>query len=112
MSHFDELVDLHELEHAVSEKKINPAFLSHPPAGRSAPGPSGELTGIALGDSLFLRSHDWQSRLPQSAAFRPRCGDDSTAIVFWGEDRVKRKLSHAEIYAKVSRLAQALRVAV
>src|SRR5579885_2450679 len=31
------------------------------------------------------------------------------AIVFWGEDRVKRRLSHAELYAAVSRLAQALK---
>ncbi|MCP5419839.1 MAG: acetoacetate--CoA ligase [Gammaproteobacteria bacterium] len=35
--------------------------------------------------------------------------DDGTAIVFWGEDRVRRKLSYAELYAQVSRFAQALR---
>ena len=38
-----------------------------------------------------------------------RRGDDSTAIVFWGEDRVKRRLSHADLHALVSRLAQAMR---
>ncbi|HMA13912.1 MAG: acetoacetate--CoA ligase [Bacteroidota bacterium] len=34
--------------------------------------------------------------------------DDSDAIVFWGEDKVKRRLSHRELHARVSRLAQAL----
>jgi acetoacetyl-CoA synthetase len=40
-----------------------------------------------------------------------RGGADETedAIVFWGEDKVKRRLSHAELYAAVSRLAQALK---
>ncbi|HHH39620.1 MAG TPA: acetoacetate--CoA ligase [Sedimenticola sp.] len=36
-----------------------------------------------------------------------RDGDD--AIVFWGEDRVRRRLSARELYGQVSRLAQALR---
>jgi acetoacetyl-CoA synthetase len=31
--------------------------------------------------------------------------------VFWGEDRIKSRISHAELYAEVSRLAQALRAA-
>jgi acetoacetyl-CoA synthetase len=35
--------------------------------------------------------------------------DSSTAIVFWGEDRVKRRLSHRELYEEVARLARALR---
>ncbi|MDB5864923.1 MAG: acetoacetate--CoA ligase [Betaproteobacteria bacterium] len=34
--------------------------------------------------------------------------DDTTALVFWGEDRVKTKVSYAGLYAQVSRLAQAL----
>jgi acetoacetyl-CoA synthetase len=34
--------------------------------------------------------------------------DDSDALVFWGEDKVKRRLSHRELYEQVSRLAQAL----
>lgn len=34
--------------------------------------------------------------------------DDSTAIVFWGEDRVKQHWSHAELVEQVSRLQQAL----
>jgi acetoacetyl-CoA synthetase len=34
--------------------------------------------------------------------------DAGDALVFWGEDRVKRRLSHKELYDQVSRLAQAL----
>jgi acetoacetyl-CoA synthetase len=34
--------------------------------------------------------------------------DGADAIVFWGEDRVRRKLSHRNLYDLVSRLAQAL----
>jgi acetoacetyl-CoA synthetase len=35
--------------------------------------------------------------------------DDSPAIVFWGEDRVKRRLSRRELHALVSRLVRLLR---
>ncbi|MBI4206082.1 MAG: acetoacetate--CoA ligase [Betaproteobacteria bacterium] len=34
--------------------------------------------------------------------------DRGTAIVFWGEDRVKSRVTYAELYAEVSRFAQAL----
>ena len=34
--------------------------------------------------------------------------DHGDAMVFWGEDKVKRRVSFAEVYAQVSRLAQAL----
>ncbi len=37
--------------------------------------------------------------------------DIGDALVFWGEDRIKRRMSHAELYANVSRMAQALRAA-
>ncbi|MEK6593470.1 MAG: acetoacetate--CoA ligase [Pseudomonadota bacterium] len=37
--------------------------------------------------------------------------DDATAIVFWGEDQLKSRITYAELYAEVSRLAQALRAA-
>ena len=37
--------------------------------------------------------------------------DEAIALVFWGEDRVKRSVSYAELHADVSRLAQALRAA-
>jgi len=35
--------------------------------------------------------------------------DDTEAIVFWGEDRVKQRVSFADLYNRVSLLAQALR---
>jgi acetoacetyl-CoA synthetase len=35
--------------------------------------------------------------------------DASTAIVFWGEDKVKRRVTHRELYDQVSRMARALR---
>jgi len=37
-----------------------------------------------------------------------RLRDDSDAMVFWGEDKVRRRLSHRELHESVSRLAQAL----
>ena len=37
--------------------------------------------------------------------------DGDTAIVFWGEDKVKRRLTWWELYDQVSRLVQALRAA-
>ncbi|MBI5163697.1 MAG: acetoacetate--CoA ligase [Magnetospirillum sp.] len=37
--------------------------------------------------------------------------DDGDALVFWGEDKVRRRLSFAELHAQVSRLQQALRAA-
>jgi acetoacetyl-CoA synthetase len=40
-----------------------------------------------------------------------RVRDDSDALVFWGEDRIKKRLSHRELYSLVSRLAQALAAA-
>ena len=35
--------------------------------------------------------------------------DDSVALVFWGEDKIKRKVTYAELYAQTSRIAAALR---
>ena len=37
--------------------------------------------------------------------------DDADALVFWGEDKVKRRLSYRQLYDLVSRLAQALKAA-
>jgi acetoacetyl-CoA synthetase len=34
--------------------------------------------------------------------------DDNTAMVFWGEDKVRRRMSYAEVYDAVSRTMQAL----
>ncbi|PKO83909.1 MAG: acetoacetate--CoA ligase [Betaproteobacteria bacterium HGW-Betaproteobacteria-11] len=35
--------------------------------------------------------------------------DDTDALVFWGEDKVRTRLSHAELYRQVAHLAAALR---
>ena len=35
--------------------------------------------------------------------------DDADAIVFWGEDKVRSRMSFAELYDQVSRFSQALR---
>jgi len=40
-----------------------------------------------------------------------RLRDDSDALVFWGEDKVKRRMSHRELHEVVSRLQQALAAA-
>jgi acetoacetyl-CoA synthetase len=37
--------------------------------------------------------------------------DDADGMVFWGEDKVKRRLSHREVYDGVSRMVQALAAA-
>ncbi|MFB3135353.1 MAG: acetoacetate--CoA ligase, partial [Rhodospirillales bacterium] len=37
--------------------------------------------------------------------------DDADALVFWGEDRVRRRMTHAGLHDQVSRLAQALAAA-
>ncbi|HEV8259976.1 MAG TPA: acetoacetate--CoA ligase [Burkholderiales bacterium] len=37
--------------------------------------------------------------------------DDDTAMVFWGEDKVRRRMSYAEVYDAVSRTVQALSAA-
>src|SRR5262249_29521888 len=37
--------------------------------------------------------------------------DRGTALVFWGEERVRSRVSYADLYSEVSRLAQALRAA-
>src|SRR5688572_28957754 len=40
-----------------------------------------------------------------------RARGETDALVFWGEDKVKRRLSHAELYREVARLAAAFRAA-
>ena len=37
--------------------------------------------------------------------------DAADALIFWGEDKVRRRLSHGELYAQVSRCMQALQAA-
>ncbi|MDP1733460.1 MAG: acetoacetate--CoA ligase, partial [Sulfuritalea sp.] len=37
--------------------------------------------------------------------------DDGTALVFWGEDKQKRRMTHGDLYRRVARLAQAMKSA-
>jgi acetoacetyl-CoA synthetase len=40
-----------------------------------------------------------------------RCRDETDALVFWGENQVKRRMSHKHLYNEVSRLSQAMKAA-
>ena len=77
-----------------------------------------DFSGIVgdKGSDVILKDGD---KMP-GAAFFPdakvnfaenllRRRDDADAIVFWGEDKVKRRLSFAELYDEVSKFAQALK---
>jgi len=44
----------------------------------------------------------------QNLLERRRADDGADALVFWGEDKVKRTVSHAELHALVARTAEAL----
>jgi acetoacetyl-CoA synthetase len=44
----------------------------------------------------------------QNLLERRRADDDGDALVFWGEDKVKRRLSHAQLHAAASRVSAAL----
>src|SRR4030095_3935066 len=39
---------------------------------------------------------------------RRPAGDTGDALVFWGEDKVRRRVSHAELHAQVARVARAM----
>ena len=65
---------------------------------------------VAVTDIDRLPGAKWfpQARLNFAENLLRRRGDGD-AIVFWGEDRVKRRLSHDQLHEAVSRLAKALR---
>ncbi len=74
----------------------------------------GEVVG-ARGDAVLVDGHrmpgaKWfpQARL-NFAQNLLRSRDGVDALVFWGEDKVKRRLSHGELYREVARFAAALR---
>jgi acetoacetyl-CoA synthetase len=70
----------------------------------------GERMGPALEGENQMPGAQWfpQSRLNYAENLLRRRNDD-IAMVFWGEDRVRRSLTHRELYDGVSRLAQAFR---
>ncbi|HEY5897371.1 MAG TPA: acetoacetate--CoA ligase [Burkholderiales bacterium] len=69
----------------------------------------GEKGGETLVDGERMPGARWfpQGRL-NFAENLLRRRDRGEAIVFWGEDRIKRRLSHDNLYRLVSRIAQAL----
>lgn len=69
----------------------------------------GERGNTVLENAGRMPGASWfpQARL-NYAQNQLRSRDDSDALVFWGEDQVKRRLSNNELYAQVSRFAQAL----
>ena len=72
----------------------------------------GDQRGPALTDGNRMPGAHWfpDARL-NFAENLLRRRDRSTAIVFWGEDRLKSTVTYAELYTEVSRLSQALRAA-
>ncbi|MEO8127479.1 MAG: acetyl-coenzyme A synthetase N-terminal domain-containing protein, partial [Bryobacteraceae bacterium] len=72
----------------------------------------GDQGGVALLDEEKMPGARWfpEARL-NFAENLLRVRDQSDALVFWGEDKVTRRLSHAELYREVGRTAAALRAA-
>ena len=72
----------------------------------------GERGAVVLENADRMPGATWfpQARL-NYAENQLRRRDDSDALVFWGEDQVKRRLSNKELHAQVSRFAQALQAA-
>ena len=69
----------------------------------------GEKGGETLVDAGRMPGARWFPKARLNFAQNVlRSRDHSDAIVFWGEDRIKRRLSHENLYGLVSRMAQAL----
>jgi acetoacetyl-CoA synthetase len=72
----------------------------------------GERGAVVLENGDRMPGASWfpQAKL-NYAQNQLRRRDETDALVFWGEDKVKRRLSHNELHAQVSRFAQALQAA-
>ena len=68
---------------------------------------------LVLADGDRMPGAKWfpQARLNYAENLLRHCsaGDGGDALVFWGEDKVKRRVSRGELLAQVSRFARALR---
>ncbi|MFZ2854992.1 MAG: acetoacetate--CoA ligase [Rhodocyclaceae bacterium] len=75
-------------------------------------GALGERGAVVLENGDRMPGARWfpQARLNYAQNLLRR-RDEADALVFWGEDKVKRRLSNNELYAQVSRFAQALQAA-
>src|SRR5439155_22633583 len=71
---------------------------------------AGEPGGTTLLDASKMPGARWfpEARL-NFAENLLRLRDHSDALVFWGEDKVTRRISHAELNREVARMAAALR---
>lgn len=50
-----------------------------------------------------------QARLNYAENLLRKRADDEFSVIFWGENRIKRRLTYGELYSEVSKLTQALR---
>ncbi|MCB1943852.1 MAG: AMP-binding protein, partial [Candidatus Accumulibacter sp.] len=73
-------------------------------------GAIGERGDAVLVDGDRMPGARWfpQARLNYAQNLLGRGEPDADALVFWGEDQLKRRLSNRELQAQVSRFAQAL----
>jgi len=70
----------------------------------------GTRSGPALIDGTRMPGAQWFPEARLNFAENLLCEpDDSEAMVFWGEDRVKRRITRRELHGLVSRIAQALK---
>ncbi|MBL8433654.1 MAG: acetoacetate--CoA ligase [Zoogloea sp.] len=69
----------------------------------------GQMGTVVLEDGQRMPGARWfpEARL-NFAENLLRSRDDSDALVFWGEDRVKNRLSHGDLYRQVAHFAAAL----
>jgi len=78
-------------------------------------GVRGEAGSTVLEDGDRMPGARWfpEARLNYAENLLRYCDPQAAgeALVFWGEDKVKRRLSRAELYGQVSRCQQALRAA-
>jgi acetoacetyl-CoA synthetase len=70
----------------------------------------GEMGSVIVVDREKMPGAKWfpEAKL-NFAANLLRRRDDSDALVFWGEDKSRRRMSHGQLYLDVARLAAALR---
>ncbi len=73
-------------------------------------GVRGDKGDVVLADGARMPGARWfpDARLNYAENLL-RCRDEETALVFWGEDKQKRRMSRAELYRRVARLAQAMK---
>ena len=76
----------------------------------------GEVIGVP-GDRVLVDADrmpgahwfpDARLNFAQNLLERRRADDDDDALVFWGESKVRRRVSHAQLHASVARIADAL----